>query len=116
VQVSYWVYLNGPDGSAVTVKPHEEGGTICVGGEPTATLNVTYNYGEPYGVAGFSLRDLQGKTARDVTPELERVVALLGTRRYKADYWAPTPGNAGHALNILLGWAKQHPDAMFEVS
>ncbi len=28
-------------------------------------------------------------------------------------YWAPTSGNAGYALNILLGWAKIHPDAVW---
>ena len=28
-------------------------------------------------------------------------------------YWKPTPGNAGYALNILLGWAREHPDAVW---
>jgi hypothetical protein len=31
-------------------------------------------------------------------------------------YWKPTPGNAGDALNVLLAWARQHPDATFRVS
>lgn len=29
-------------------------------------------------------------------------------------YWRPTAGNAGYALNILLQWALQHPDAIWE--
>ena len=33
---------------------------------------------------------------------------------YVVDYWAATPGNAGKALNILLKWAKQFPDATFK--
>ena len=28
-------------------------------------------------------------------------------------YWAPTEGNAGYALSILLGWARMHPDAVW---
>jgi len=30
-------------------------------------------------------------------------------------YWKPTPGNAGYDLNILLQWARQHPEGIFEV-
>src|SRR4029077_6146288 len=39
----------------------------------------------------------------------------VGTER-DDDYWAPTDGNAGYAASILLGWAKQHPEATWRVS
>jgi len=85
------------------------------------------------------LRWLHGKTGRDTIGRLENAVELLGTNQYERtvdncdrcgfhtgigdgladpyskenrrhDYWAPTAGNAGYALNILLGWAKENPD------
>ena len=33
--------------------------------------------------------------------------------KYEKDYWAPTPGNAGYALKILLDWAIMNPDGVF---
>ncbi|KKK53646.1 hypothetical protein LCGC14_3092730, partial [marine sediment metagenome] len=58
---------------------------------------------------------LDGKRASDVTTALEHAVRYLGTAR-SGDYWAATQGNAGYALNILLGWAKEYPEAVFKVS
>ncbi|MDE2102426.1 MAG: hypothetical protein KGL39_34590 [Patescibacteria group bacterium] len=29
-------------------------------------------------------------------------------------YWKPTPGNAGYALSILLSWAIQHPNGVWQ--
>jgi hypothetical protein len=115
VTMSYWVYLSGENGAAVEVERHSEGGTFAVGGNDKAELNVTYNYAKCYGLADFSLRDLNGMKGKDAIALLERVATFLGTERYD-DYWAPTPGNAGFALSILLGWARQHPDAVFSVS
>lgn len=112
--MSYDVELRDGDGEAVMVEAHEEGGTYQVGGTNRARLNVTYNYSEVYSVVGFSLRDLHGKRAGDTLEQLTELVKKLGTRRFE-NYWAPTPGNAGHALNILLGWAKAHPDATWNV-
>lgn len=114
--MSYWVYLNGEDKERVAVAPHIEGGTHVVGGTTEATLNITYNYDECYNLyKGFSIKDLDGKRAVLTVNLLTAVVLFLGTRRH-SDYWAPTPGNAGHAASILLGWAKQHPDAKWRVS
>jgi len=45
---------------------------------------------------------------------LKRVVDKLGVKRFE-NYWAPTPGNAGYAASILLRWAKQYPDYVWEV-
>ena len=88
----------------------------------------------------------QGKRAEDLIPVLEQAVAQLGTAQYRrdrdacprcgytpetpvsvldltyntetrlVDYWAPTPGNAGYALNILLDWARQYPEATFDAT
>ena len=44
---------------------------------------------------------------------VEVAVNQLGTST-DSDYWKATPGNAGHALNILLYWAKMHPNYVFE--
>ena len=33
----------------------------------------------------------------------------------RRDYWAPTPGNAGDALNILLEWAREFPKGVFTI-
>lgn len=113
--VSYWVYLM-KDGSVAEVERHEEGGTYQLGGTDDAALNITYNYSDVYQLFDFSIRDLHEKKAEEVIPKLEELVEKLGTRQYSDDYWAPTPGNAGYALSILLKWAKQHPDGVFEVS
>lgn len=112
--MSYWVYLM-KDNSPVRVKPHSGGGTYAAGGIASAELNITYNYSEVYHLFDFSIKDLHGKTAKDSITQLEGLVKKLGTCRFK-DYWAPTPGNAGHALNILLGWAREYPDGVWEVS
>lgn len=120
--MSYWVYLSDKlDGEPLPVEHIEgEGGTYALEGTDKAEINITYNYSEAFHAVDPEypcLKDkLHGQRAADVTPWLEFMVGRLGTRQYKEDYWAPTPGNAGHALNILLGWARQHPDGVFEVS
>jgi len=87
-----------------------------MGGTTDADLNVTYNYGEVTRLVDFDFRDsLDEKCARDTIELLRVVVDRLGTRRFK-DYWAPTPGNAGHAASILLRWAEQQPDAVWRVT
>jgi hypothetical protein len=114
--MSWWVYLE-ENGDPVAVANHSEGGTYAIGGIERAELNVTYNYGVCFHLAGIDgfRETLDGQKAADVTPALQSAVEKLGTQQYK-DYWAPTPGNAGHALNILLQWAEQYPDAVFKVS
>ena len=100
----------------VRVEKHTEGGTHAMDGSKDASLNVTYNYSEHLNAAlGCSLSDaLHDKKAKDCIKILEKAVNSLGTKRSN-DYWESTEGNAGHALNILLGWAKQHPNATFNV-
>lgn len=131
--MSYDVSLE-QDGKPVKVDQHEEGGTYALGGIEEASLNITYNYSwfyYRYIDKKEGLRWLYGKKAKDCIGILELAVEELGTKQYEVqesgfnlmdksthhlkhvDYWAPTPGNAGHALNILLQWAKKYPEAVF---
>lgn len=97
------------------VESHTEGGTIALGGSTEAILNVTYNYSEVTKLVNFKFADLDGLKASETIPTLMRVVEVLGDRPNR-DYWAPTPGNAGHAATVLLKWAKQYPDGIWRVS
>jgi hypothetical protein len=113
--MSWWVYLNDENGNPVEVPSHNEGGTITLGGSTTAELNVTYNYSRFFRqVFPEGLNWLYGKTGAETIKPLERAIAELGTEQ-DFDYWASTPGNAGHALSILLGWAKANPGAVWEI-
>ena len=78
-----------------------------MGGTRECELSITYNYFGLFRLAGVDLHEYTGRRARETESELTRAVALLGTRQ-TPDYWAPTMGNAGHALNILLGWCREH--------
>ena len=126
--MSYWVSLKDENRNNVIVDSHSEGGTYAIGGINDADLNVTYNYSGDFVRAwpedldkrkkagdGLLGKMLHGRKAGDVIELLEKAVEKLGTDRHP-DYWAPTPGNAGYALSILLTWARQHPNAVFHVS
>ena len=113
--MSHWVRLNDANGDCVKVERHSEGGTYAVGGIDHAELNVTYNYAaDIHRHIKGGVRSLNGGRAGDWVKPLRAAVAALGTDRDE-DYWAPTEGNAGYALSILLSWAEVHPDAIFEV-
>jgi len=108
----------------------QEGGTQVVGGTKDCDLNITYNYSPFYReifpvqynqngngsvtMETTGLRWLTYKTGAEAIPILEHCVQRLGTKRSE-DYWAATMGNAGHALSILLEWAREFPDARFWV-
>ena len=81
-----------------------------MGGSTEAALNVTYNDSEH-----FPFRDMHGKKVSETILELEDAEKQLGTELHP-DYWEPTEGNAGHACNILLQWAKQYPDCTWQVN
>ncbi len=115
--MSYSISLSCPHcASDVPVEAHSEGATIEVGGSARARMDITYNYG-PHFYAEIDkelgLRWLYGQKAGNTIPRLAAAVKKLGTER-DDDYWAATPGNAGHALNILLNWAAQHPSARWD--
>ena len=128
--MSWWVYLvtdrekwdaDGEDyeDAVAEVESHQEGGTYAMGGIGKAELSVTYNYGGSFrdhveGLKESGLSGLDGQRAGDWIEPMKAAIQALGTERDE-EYWADTEGNAGHALSILLGWAKQYPDAMFAV-
>lgn len=93
----------------VIVDKFTDGGTYAIGGSDIADLNVTYNY-----YTHFHFKELDGKKAVDVISVMQKAVDRLGTERSE-DYWEDSKGNAGHAVNILLKWAKDNPNAIFEV-
>ena len=99
----------------VQVPLHSEGGTYVCGGTTEGHLNLTYNYSPHYYKhidPEKGLRWLYGKRASETIERLESAIAALDTERAD-DYWAPTKGNAGYALSILLGWARLHPNAVW---
>ena len=123
--MSYDIDLIGPNGEIVCVGSHEEGVAYVLGGSNRASLNVTWNYSWFYYKfldTEKGIRWLYGKTCAECIPKLEAALKELdtpdyfgsGTRRYEKDYWAPTTGNAAHALRILLSWSKEHPEAHFD--
>ena len=116
--MSWWVDLECPCCKrCVEVDRFEEGGTRVMGGSYEASLNVTYNYSALFREhldTGSSLRWLDGKKASETIERLAAAVEALGTEQ-DDNYWKATPGNAGHALNILLRWAKDNPDAVWAV-
>jgi len=104
------------DGRVVGVDQHFEGSTICLQGSDTAELNVTYNYGYFFKKSlsrNEGIRWLYGKKAKDTAKRLRKAAGELGTNKDE-DYWKATPGNAGHALSVLLKWAIQHPEAIWK--
>ncbi len=115
--MSYDVSLHCPCCTQVVrVEPHTEGGTYELGGSDRAALNVTYNYAPHFRrwIDPEGLCWLDGKTAEfTLTRLLNAVQDLKGERG--EDYWAPTEGNARHALSILVGWARLHPKAYWSV-
>ncbi len=142
--MSYDVRLKDADDKTVEVEAHEEGGTYAIGGQTEAHLNITYNYAWFYYHfldKEQGIRWLYGKQATDCIKRLETAVAELGTKKHhhqdeephrdpddpslvkfegkafgrqSGGYWCDTPGNAGAALKTLLGWAHQHPEAVFD--
>lgn len=113
--MSYDVDLVDKEGNILQMEEAiEEGGVYALGGSKDCSLNITYNYSQVYHLLGWRVGMLNGHTAEDSKPMLETLVEKLGTDTF-GDYWAPTPGNAGYALNILLRFAEAHPEGRWEV-
>ena len=112
------IELVDSEGKIVEVPRHWEGSTIAISGIEYADLNLTYNYSKWYYEfldSKEGLRWLNNKKAKDTIKTMEKAIEKLGTERDN-DYWAPTPGNAGYALSILIHWAKQHPEATWKIA
>jgi len=93
-----------------------EGGTVELGDPSRASLSVTYKYAPFFREqldTEQGIRWLYGKTGAQCLDRLEQAVQVLGTKA-SGSYWNATAGNAGAALAVLLKWAKQHPDAVFQ--
>lgn len=115
--MSWNVCLKDKDGNLVEVEKFEDGGTYLVGGSTEACLNITYNYSRfyyEYLDKKNGIRWLDDREAEKCIDKLLCAFKELGIER-GSDYWAPTPGNAGYALSILLKWSQDNPDAVFEV-
>jgi hypothetical protein len=112
-----WIRLENEEGDIVKVKAHEEGGIYVLGGSAEATMSITWNYfGYYYDFidAEEGLNWINEKQAKDTINRLEYALKRLGDNP-SPDYWARTEGNAGHALAILVGWAKQYPEATWTI-
>jgi len=119
--MSRWVYLRDRvTNDPVVVPIHSEGGTFVLGGTTTAELNITYNYGIHFRTAvapdhGIGLQALDGLSGKAAIPILRAAIEKLGGDHPDPDYWKPTPGNAAHALNIMLEWSEAKPEGVWEI-
>lgn len=101
--------------NSVKVAVHNEGGILVAGGTDRAEMNVTFNYSKRIiDALGVDFTKLNHMRAGDTIKALHAAVEKLGTDR-SDDYWADTPGNVGHMLSVLLGWALSHPNAHFRI-
>ena len=114
--MGYDISLIGEDGESVQVARFFEGGVQPVGGSTTADISITYNYSKFFYDnidKKEGIRWIYGRLAGNCIKKLEIAINWLGTHT-DDDYWAATPGNAGHMLGILVKWAIQYPMAHFE--
>lgn len=119
-RVSYDVSLVDDEGVAVKVPNHAEGGVVAVGGSTRADISITYNYSYFYYNEideDDGIRSLDGTVAEETIDTLESAVDRLGTEPHRdcKNYWCPSIGRAGKALDVLLGWAREHPNATWRV-
>ena len=113
--MSYSITLEYQGGEPAIVDRHEEGGSPPLGGSLEAAMDITYNYSQFFYSTideKDGIRWLYGKSFAEYMDRLNNTVFELGTWQDE-DYWESTPGNAGHALGVLLQWGEQHPDAVF---
>jgi hypothetical protein len=93
---------------------HMRGGTYAIGGDTSASLNVTWNYSEHfYRVMGDKgIRCIYGLTGAQSIPVLDAAAALLSDDAVE-DYWKATEGNAKRALIQLRALAQMRPDGVW---
>lgn len=96
--------------------PHDmRGGTYCLTGTRTASLNVTYNYAPHYYrlIGENGIRTIYGTTGAESITILRQAADALGDD-VDDDYWKPTEGNAKRALLQLLALAQLRPDGVWK--
>ena len=113
--MNYNVKLNDEQGKALEVETIEDGRYIFGWYMSGTELNIPYNYADVYNLFNFNIQELNGKIAKDTLLVLEQITDKLPNQHYKKDQNAPTPGNARNALAILLKWAKQHPEGIWNI-
>lgn len=129
--MSWWVYLKDEHGNTLEVAGHQEGGiqNAMVVGEfsgnfslipintSKAEMSVTYNYSSLYDCFLDDTRGfvkLHAMTGADSIPLLKKALKNLPDEPCD-NYWSATPGNAGHILAVMLGWAEQHPEGIWRI-
>lgn len=113
--MSYDIWLEDKSGEKVVLDEPIEMvmGTMRVGGETEANVNITYNYAPvlyKYVDKEEGIRWLYGKKAKDTIDKLESVISELKDD-VSEDYWECTEGNAKRSLENLLNLAKMFPEA-----
>ncbi len=120
--MSYVIFLRNKNGVPVQIPEFSAGSILRCNSElipigmSEACISITWNYSKYFRDAidaTQGIRWLYGKTGAETVEQLEKAVQILGIERCD-DYWRATPGNSGYILNILLGWAKLHPEAVWE--
>jgi hypothetical protein len=90
------------------------GGSYVVGGTTALYFNITSNYAGIYNEHTFWVPQLNGLTAADAIPILDKVISEL-KNDVSDNYWEATEGNAKDALVKLRTMAYMRPDAIIEV-
>lgn len=114
--MGYDVYMVDENGNSVEVERFYEGETCPVGGCVIADIGIAYNYAEFFYDTidkEIGIRWIYNRPMNECIERLETAISILGTDK-DDDYWKATAGNAGHALKILLGWARNNPECHFE--
>lgn len=97
--------------------PHQmRGGTYCVGGTPSAKINITYNYEQFFRqvlCAENGIRLLYGMTGAESIPIIKKAIEQLGDD-IDEHYWKPTEGNAKQALHQCLALAQMYPNGIWD--
>ena len=115
--MGWWIYLEDENGKSCEVDSHSEGGVIAIGGSSDAEMSLTYNYSSYYYQYVDSEKGIQWIDGKIGGETLERLMSARNmlTDNPSNNYWEKTPGNAGHALSVLISWVKQHPSGTWRV-
>ena len=116
--MSYDIYLNDPvtkEKIQLESPHHMRGGTYCLGGDPEAHVNMTYNYsGIICGLLGEkSIRSIYGLSGAASLPTLRDAVSKLKDD-VSTNYWEATEGNVKRSLMQLIALAEMHPDGIWD--
>jgi len=115
--MSYDISLTDADGETILLAESHDitGGTYAVGGTNECWMNITWNYGAHFrrvlGEGG--IRSIYGTTGEASLPVLRAAADQLGDD-VDGDYWAPTEGNAKHALHGLIALAELAPHGIWQ--